>query len=105
LDKFFELDNLITDHYTAATFGLAQSSPSKYKLSSTAEDLRKNEASRTSDMYKRGVIAGATIHPFMKHKKDGIPDKYKIAVIQDNSFPTLNLQASNEIATVYDGGI
>lgn len=101
LDKFFEIDNLVTNHYVASTFGFPFIHPSKYK----GNNLREDEASRTSAMYKRGVIAGATIHPFMKGNKNGVPNQYRIAIIQDNKFPVINIHAEDDVATVYDGGI
>ena len=41
------------------------------------------EGARTINLNKRGVIYGATGHPFIKNKEDGIGQYLNIAVIKD----------------------
>lgn len=108
LDLYKSIDNLVSDNYNAATIGLPFLHPAK-KAAVTNDasliDKINEEAARTTAMYKRGVVVGATIHPFIKGKITGIPDTYKLAVIEDLKTPVFNVQGDDDGATQFDGGI
>ena len=116
LDKFFSMDNLVTDNYNAVTVGL----PFIHKTKTTAQEYynkaqkaekpismfeayKKEEAERTIASSKRAVVYGATIHPFLKNKIDGIPSHYKIAVIKDPITKLFNLQGDQAKQDQFDG--
>ena len=116
LDKFFSMDNLVTDNYNAVTVGL----PFIHKTKTTAqgyydkakkdgkpitmfEAYKKEESERTIASSKRAVVYGATIHPFLKNKIDGIPNSYKIAVIKDPVTKLFNLQGNRAKQDQFDG--
>lgn len=113
IDRYFAIDNLVADNYNAILFGFNyghkgqkdfEFDPNKVDWS----DIRKykeEESARTTAEYKRGVIGGATIHTLLKNKLNGVPSKYKIAVIQDIAAYTLNTQGGENEATPHDGGI
>lgn len=108
LDLYKSIDNLVSDNYNAATIGLPFLHPAKKAaVSNDASLIDKihEEAARTTAMYKRGVVVGATIHPFIKGKITGIPETYKLAVIEDLKTPVFNVQGDDEGATQFDGGI
>lgn len=108
LDNYKSLDNLVSDNYNAATIGLPFLHPAKGATSKNDSSLMEKlveEAARTTAMYKRGVVVGATIHPFIKGKITGIPNRYKLAVIEDLSTPVFNIQGDEEGAKQFDGGI
>lgn len=108
LNSFKSLDNLVSDNYNTATIGLPFLHPAKGATTSNeAPTLNKlvEEAARTTAMYKRGVVVGATIHPFIKGKITGIPERYKLAVIEDLSTPVFNIQGDSDGAKQFDGGI
>lgn len=120
IDKFFEINGLVTNHYMAATVGLPYIHPAKTTFKTEYEKLkdndvfsdelyqataRKMEAIRTSAHSKRMVILGATIHPFIQQKFDGIPTEYNISCIQDKITNVFNLQGGSEAQKQYDGGV
>lgn len=108
LNTFKSLDNLVSDNYNTATIGLPFLHPAKgASTNNNASTMDKliEEAARTTAMYKRGVVVGATIHPFIKGKITGIPDRYKLAVIEDLSTPVFNIQGDSDGAKQFDGGI
>lgn len=108
LNSFKSLDNLISDNYNTATIGLPFLHPAKGASTGNDSSIRDKlveEAARTTAMYKRGVVVGATIHPSIKGKITGIPERYKIAVIEDLSTPVFNIQGDSEGAKQFDGGI
>lgn len=108
LDLYKSIDNLVSDNYNAATIGLPFLHPAKKAAvanDASLIDKINEEAARTTAMYKRGVVVGATIHPFIKGKITGIPDTYKLAVIEDLKTPVFNVQGDDDGATQFDGGI
>jgi hypothetical protein len=121
IDKFFEINGLVTNHYTAATVGLPYIHPVKSTFKK-AEDyftdqgmdpseitqaaITKMEAARTAAHSKRMVIFGATLHPFIQQKFDGIPDNYNIACIKDLIMSTYNIQGETESGLEqFNGGV
>lgn len=100
LRRYKTIDNLISNNYNSATAGLAFLHPTK-KWGGLVEE----ESSRTTSMYKRGVIFGATGHPFIKNLRTGIPNKYRLSVINDLEAANFGLKGPNENATQYDGSI
>ena len=108
LDLYKSIDNLVSDNYNAATIGLPFLHPAKKAAVANDApliDKINEEAARTTAMYKRGVVVGATIHPFIKGKITGIPDTYKLAVIEDLKTPVFNVQGDDDGVTQFDGGI
>lgn len=108
LDLYKSIDNLVSDNYNAATIGLPFLHPAKKAAvgnDAPLIDKIHEEAARTTAMYKRGVVVGATIHPFIKGKITGIPETYKLAVIEDLKTPVFNVQGDEDGATQFDGGI
>lgn len=106
LQRFKLIDNIVSNNYNAATVGLAFLHPTKYfaKDNSIAE-LKLEESARTTALNKRGVVYGATGHTFIKNKRNGIPQIYNLAVIQDLESKNISLTGKNEDATQADGAV
>lgn len=113
IERYFYLDNLATDNYNAILFGFSHAHKGQKKTEFNPnriewKDIRaykEEESARTVAENKRGVIGGATIHPFLKNKLNGIPSKYKVAVVHDIADTTLNIQGGENEATPHDGAI
>lgn len=126
LDKFLSLDNLIASNYNSLVYGLPFIHPAKGATSKSLADskLKKGEtpsrsdffkfsdssiiqedAARTNASYKRAVIGGATIHTWLKNKLNGVPNKLKLAVIEDPIDYVGNIHGDIDKVTMYDGGI
>lgn len=113
LDRYYSLDNLISDNYNAILFGFSYAHKGQKNKEFNSKAIswvdimgyKEEESARTVAEYKRGVIGGATIHPFLKNKLNGVPQTYKIAVIEDISSTVLNVQGEENEATPHDGGI
>lgn len=104
LRRYRLISNLISDNYNLATTGLAFFHPSKVKASSK-EEIGLEEGARTVSLNKRGVIHGATIHPWAKNKMDGIPQIYNLSVIKDLEALNMGVMGDNGAATQADGAI
>lgn len=108
LKRFKTLDNIVSNNYNAATVGMPFLHPAKV-ISKTQDwkDIKAEESARTTAMYKRGVIVGATGHPFIKGKRTGIPNSYRLAVVNDLFSDVFGIKADfeNDSATQYDGSI
>jgi hypothetical protein len=104
---------LISDNYLSATVGMSFIHPVNTTISklsvkekiSKEEAIQKINALRTIAMSKRMVIFGATIHPFIQSKIDGIPNNYNIAVVDDLNTLLFNLQGNTVNQDQHDGGI
>lgn len=117
LRKFKDLDNLVSYNYNLATTGLSYLHPSKAKLSkdidfSSDKISRKDwlvgkleEGARTINLNKRGVIYGATGHPFIKNKEDGIGQYLNISVIKDIKAYDMGISQNNDAVDAFDGAI
>ena len=123
LDKFLSLDNLIASNYNSLVYGLPFIHPAKGATSKSLADskLKKGEtpsrsdffkfsdssiiqedAARTNASYKRAVIGGATIHTWLKNKLNGVPNKLKLAVIEDPIDYVGNIHGDIDKVTMYD---
>lgn len=127
LDKYLAMDNLVSTSYNSLVYGLPYIHPAKgdaaksegMKLESEEIEVENDEdyfkydkwdiiteeAARTNASYKRAVIGGATIHTWLKNKFDGIPNKLRLAVIEDPSDYVGNIHGGIDKATIYDGAI
>ena len=117
LRRFKDLDNLVSYNYNFATTGLSYLHPSKAELSkdidfNSDKISRKDwlvgkleEGARTINLNKRGVIYGATGHPFIKNKEDGIGQYLNIAVIKDIKAYDMGISQNNGAVDAFDGAI
>ena len=117
LRRFKDLDNLVSYNYNFATTGLSYLHPSKAKLSKdidfssdkiSREDWligKLEEGARTINLNKRGVIYGATGHPFIKNKEDGIGQYLNIAVVKDIKAYDMGISQNNDAVDAFDGAI
>ena len=117
LRRFKDLDNLVSYNYNLATTGLSYLHPSKAKLSKdidfssdkiSREDWlvgKLEEGARTINLNKRGVIYGATGHPFIKNKEDGIGQYLNISVIKDIKAYDMGISQNNDAVDAFDGAI
>lgn len=106
LQRFKLIDNIVSNNYNAATVGLAFLHPTKqFAKDESMAELKLEESARTTALNKRGVVYGATGHTFLKNKRNGIPQIYNLAVIQDLESKNISLTGKNEDATQADGAV
>ena len=107
LARFKALDNLLSNNHNLATQGLSFLHPTKKNRASDSSVVKSalEESERTVNMYKRGVVNTATGHTLAKNKVNGIPQEYKMAVIDDPESINSGITGDNPDATQFDGSI
>lgn len=107
LARFKALDNLLSNNHNLATQGLSFLHPTKKNRASDSSVVKSalEESERTVNMYKRGVVNTATGHTLAKNKVNGIPQEYKMAVIDDPESINSGITGNNPDATQFDGSI
>lgn len=107
LARFKALDNLLSNNHNLATQGLSFLHPTKKNRASNSSVVKSalEESERTVNMYKRGVVNTATGHTLAKNKVNGIPQEYKMAVIDDPESINSGITGDNPDATQFDGSI
>lgn len=107
LARFKAIDNLLSNNHNLATQGLSFLHPTKKNRASNSSVVKSalEESERTVNMYKRGVVNTATGHTLAKNKVNGIPQEYKMAVIEDPESINSGITGNNPDATQFDGSI
>ena len=107
LARFKAIDNLLSNNHNLATQGLSFLHPTKKNRASDSSVVKSalEESERTVNMYKRGVVNTATGHTLAKNKVNGIPQEYKMAVIEDPESINSGITGNNPDATQFDGSI
>lgn len=119
LEKFALIDMLVSSHFNMATIGSAFTHNAKLKDVSTSNALLKEfqgsnvkysrimgyESLQTISMYKRAVGHTANLATLAKGLPMGIPDKLRIAVVEDSEEMVLNAQNTSDKVVVHDGAI
>lgn len=111
LEKYYDLNQLISINYTSSIVGPSYNHPAKGKFIPTEQDLvdgitatELEESARQLAQYKRMVILPATLTSFIQNSINGITPKYKVSVIGDLTAPVYNYSGSTSSQDVHDGG-
>ena len=100
LNSWLYADGICSQSYEEVFFGLNENNPNKSK-----EPGESRVSGRLLAHYKRTVPAGSTVHLYMQGLDNGVPKRFRAAVIDDLDFA----YATNSIGEVYsekphDGG-
>ncbi len=107
LETYFMTDVILSNEYNSLMIGEVYAHPNKNKSGELNSDkyYEFSEANRLIAQNKRAVILGATHHPFLQNVKNGVAEKIKIAVINDDIGTVFNmLGAEKTDLETMDGG-
>ena len=97
-ERYLLLTNLIKDQYLALT--VKHPYIHKVKGDNSLED---EDSNRVKASMKRMVILPATLENYTQGLLNGVPKKYKVSIIEDDTLPTFNPKGESHKQDIYDG--
>jgi hypothetical protein len=99
LERYLLLTNFIKDQYLGLTVYHPYIHKRKYKYHSFEDE----SSDRVKASMKRMVILPATLENYTQGLLNGVPKKYKVAIVEDDVLPVFNHKGELKDQDIYDG--
>ena len=99
LERYLLLTNFVKDQY----LGLTVKHPYIHKIKYKGQSVEDESSDRVKASMKRMVILPATLENYTQGLLNGVPKKYKVAIVEDDGLPVFNHKGEIKNQDIYDG--
>ena len=99
LERYLLLTNFVKDQY----LGLTVKHPYIHKIKYKGQSTEDESSDRVKASMKRMVILPATLENYTQGLLNGVPKKYKVAIVEDDGLPVFNHKGEIKNQDIYDG--